>query len=199
MQTITLTIDSREQMPLPFPEHAQVYVRRSKQPTLIRVKSVSESMLAGDYCLRGQGHLCIVETKRSAEELHNNLLTDDFRRANAAFHRLAESTLRPYLVCEFSQSDLFKPGHERLPDALSWAVARYGLRLWFAGPRTYKDARRRTAELVLRLLLAESHGNLGARHESTSLYDQEVENDEPRGEGPARKVQERGGPRCSDG
>jgi hypothetical protein len=96
----------------------------------------------------------LVETKRSARELAGNLLTDDFRRANAAFEKLSCATAFPLLVCEFSQADLLTEAEDgRVMDALAWCIARHRLNVWFAGPRGAKDARRKTAECALRLML----------------------------------------------
>ena len=140
-------------MPLPFPAHIKVHLRRSKKPTLIKVETVVDTMPAGDYTLRGFDSVILVETKRSALELHDNLLTADFRRASRALERLSSAKYR-FLVCEFGQADLCGPEMDGIPDALAWAVARFGLALWFAGPRSGADARRRTAELILRQMVA---------------------------------------------
>jgi hypothetical protein len=156
VRTATVIIDSREdpQWRLPFPDHIKVHPRRSRNPVIIKIKTRVDKLDAGDYCLDGHASRCLVETKRSARELADNLLTDDFRRANAAFERFSQATAFPLLVCEFSQADLLTYLSDgRAMDALAWCIARHRLNVWFAGPRGAKDARRKTAECVLRLML----------------------------------------------
>ena len=156
MRIATVIIDSREDLHwrLPFPDHVKVHPQRSRNPVIIKIKKQVDKLDAGDYCLDGYASLCLVETKRSARELAGNLLTDDFRRANAAFEKLSRATAFPLLVCEFSQADLLSEAEDgRVMDALAWCIARHRLNVWFAGPRGAKDARRKTAECILRLML----------------------------------------------
>jgi hypothetical protein len=139
---------------LPFPDHIKVHPSRSRKPAIIKVETRVDKLDAGDYCLDGCARACLVETKRSARELAGNLLTDDFRRANKAFEKLSRASDFPLLVCEFSQADLLSEAEDgRVMDALAWCIARHRLNVWFAGPRGAKDARRKTAECVLRLML----------------------------------------------
>ena len=155
MFNLTVVIDSREQQPLPFPGHIKVHLRRSKTPTMIKIATEVDTMPAGDYTLKGFSHVVLVETKRSAREVSENLLTADYRRASRALERLANSTKNPILVCEFGQSELYAddllPG---TPDALAHIIARHHLSTWFAGPRIADSARRRTADMVMRLMVA---------------------------------------------
>jgi hypothetical protein len=156
MKTATVIIDSREDphWRLPFPDHVKVHPSRSRKPVIVKIETRVDKLDAGDYCLDGRASLCLVETKRSARELADNLLTNDFRRANKAFDRLFCATTFPLLVCEFSQADLLTEAEDgRVMDALAWCIARHRLNVWFAGPRGAKDARRKTAECVLRLML----------------------------------------------
>lgn len=150
MITLPVTVDSRERQVLPFPDHLCIRLRRSKQPTLFKVRTAVDKMPAGDYTVAGFEDIVLVETKRSALEIEENLLGKDFRRADSAFRRLCNSTKWPLLVCEFSQADLDEP----VRDALAWGIASYGLNVWFAGPRCARRARRSTADMVLRLMIA---------------------------------------------
>lgn len=158
MKSLTVIQDSREHKgyELPFPDHIQVHFRRSKRPVTIKITVQVDTMPAGDYTLLGFDHIVLVETKRSAREVRDNLLTADFRRASNALEKLSSSTRCPVLVLEFSQADFATLGADAEPcmDALAWATARYGLSLWFAGPRSALPARRRTAECLLRLMIA---------------------------------------------
>lgn len=172
MRTAIITIDSREDphWRLPFPDHIKVHRRRSRKPTIIKIEKRVDKLDAGDYCLADAdgclfANACLVETKRSARELADNLLGDDFRRANAAFEKFSRASDFPLLVCEFSQAELLAyvtkdEPDGRVMDALAWCIARHRLNVWFAGPRGAKDARRKTAECVLRLML-ELSGTLG--------------------------------------
>ncbi|MHC4509533.1 MAG: hypothetical protein ACYTAO_11335, partial [Planctomycetota bacterium] len=123
MRIATVIIDSREdpQWRLPFPENIKVHPRRSRNPVIVKIKKRVDKLDAGDYCLDGHASSCLVETKRSAQELAGNLLTNDFRRANAAFERFSRATAFPLLVCEFSQADLLSEADDgRVMDALAW-------------------------------------------------------------------------------
>lgn len=155
MKRVKILADTREQTPLLFPENIMLHRNRSKRSVLVTVKTEARKLAAGDYTIDGAEGYCIVETKRSADEVYDNILGGDFARANKAFRRLRLATLHPILVCEFSQADLLShPLHPRLIDGLAWAVSEYGLDVWFAGPRGSMGARRRTGEIVLRLLLS---------------------------------------------
>lgn len=155
MYHLTVIQDSRERTPLRFPAHIKVHLRRSKTPTLIKITTEVDTLPAGDYTIKGFDNVVLIETKRSARELHDNLLTADYRRASCALERLATTTKKPIFVCEFGQADLLSFGDSsQCSDALVWAVANYGLSVWFTGPRSGSDARRRTAEVVLRLMIA---------------------------------------------
>ena len=154
LYTLTVKIDSREKQALPFPDHIKVHLRRSKTATLIKIKKEVDTLKTGDYTLLGFERVCLIETKRSAQEVYENLLTGDFRRSSRAFERLSSECKHPVLVCEFSQCDLFKDEYPGLPDALAWAVAHYGLGIWFAGPRSGVSARAKTADCALRLMIA---------------------------------------------
>lgn len=166
MRSETIIIDSREDPTwrLPFPDHIKVHLGRSRKPQIVKIEKRIDKLDAGDYCVADTdgtpfSNVCLVETKRSAQELATNLLGADFRRASAAFEKLSRASEFPLLVCEFSQADLLSEAEDgRVMDALAWCVRRYGLNLWFAGPRTAKDARRKTAECVLRLMLELSCG-----------------------------------------
>lgn len=159
MKTVTVIIDSREKpgFELPFPANVNVHFRRSKRPTLVRIKTKVETLSAGDYTLDGFRDIVNVETKRSALEVAENLLTADYRRASAAFTRFYEAADYPLLVCEFGMAELFAENarrQHRLLDALSYEIAQHGVSVFFTGPRTAEGARRRTAEFVLRMMIS---------------------------------------------
>lgn len=155
MISLTLLIDTREQLPLPFTErHIRVHLDRAKKPTLFHIKCKERKLDVGDYAFEGYELLCPVETKRSPDELYNNLLTDDFERSQRAFSRLLCAD-HPILVCEFSQASLV--GHEngKTMDAISWLISSRepGMIVWFAGPRSASKARNCTVDCVLRLMI----------------------------------------------
>ncbi len=161
MHRATVIIDSREQKALPFPDHISVRLRRSHKPTLFKIVCKVDKMPEGDYTLAGFEDVILIETKRSAREVADNLLTSDYRRASAAFDRFAARTKYPLLVCEFGVAELFQEdaarataGHPGLLDAFCSEVARLGVSALFAGPRANLEARRRVAEMVLRMMIA---------------------------------------------
>jgi len=157
MYSLTAVTDSREHegYRLPFPDFIKVHLRRSKTPTLIKIAREVDTMPAGDYTLKGFENVVLVETKRSAREVRENLLTPDFRRSSRAFDNLGMCR-NPILACEFGQSELLcgEYGSPELVDHFAAAVARHNLRVWFCGPRSDVAARRRTAEVLLRLMIA---------------------------------------------
>ena len=116
-------------------------------------------MDTGDYTLEGHEETCIVERKGSLTELATNLLMDDYRRADAAFSRLSNSTRNPYLLVECSAAELrtrSKYVHEpaRVVDALAAMMERYKLRLILCGRCNTITQKRTVGDMILRLMLA---------------------------------------------
>jgi len=155
---ITILIDSREQRPLLFPSTVEWHRVRGRKPHTIFVKTKRVALPAGDYVLEGYDE-AIIERKGSLRELASNLLSDDHRRAKAAFLKLVEATDHPYLLLDCDLGELMTPS-ANVPDAkivldcLLDLTQGMGIRLLIVGGCKAAPARRRLGEFVIRLLLA---------------------------------------------
>jgi hypothetical protein len=157
--TVTVLIDSREKRPLLFPSWIDLREDRTLKVHQIQVKTKRIAMPAGDYTLEGYDYLCVFETKRTLRELHNNVCTNDWERETRALKRLAEACKYPYLVWELTPSELFRksihvPDPQLVYDRWMQAIARFNLRLMFAGGGVGPGPRRKLGEQLVRLMLA---------------------------------------------
>ena len=151
----TILIDSREQLPLPFP--GTVVVDGTRYSLTGKVVTRHE----GDYALKGYEDCCIVERKYSARELLKNLFDPkDGKRQAKALTRLCSACELPVLVLEATPALLLRPSRgvkdpSGLPLGLVRMLHRFdNLHLVFAP--TFGSARNRqlTGELVASLLIA---------------------------------------------
>jgi hypothetical protein len=166
-----VVVDSREKVPILFPETISWHPDRTRTECLIAVKTRKDALFAGDYCLEfpdGTRHdrTCTIERKGSPSEIYSNLFTNDWRRAAKAFERLSRiKSLSPYngahyLLIEPSQANLrtFEKEHDLqegvLTDRILQVAARFGLNIWWAPHHTLPSARRRLGELMIRTMLA---------------------------------------------
>lgn len=158
---VTVLVDSREKLPLIFPENVRVAARRDRTPQLIRVTTQSERLETGDYTLRGTASRVIVERKGSFGELSQNLMTKDRARAFAALTRLAAETTNPYLLLDMGGPHLWTPneycGDTGLVfDELFRVLGTLRIRPLFWGFPQTLGGRRAAGELALRLLIYHS-------------------------------------------
>jgi hypothetical protein len=156
--TVTVLIDTREKKTLLFPSWVDFRCDRTLKVHSIQVKTKRVIMPAGDYTLEGYDHLTILETKRSLRELHNNVCSDWGREARA-LKRLSEACEYPYMVWEMTPSELFRksphvPDPQLVFDRWMQAIARFNLRLMFAGSGPGPGPRRKLGEQLIRLMLA---------------------------------------------
>lgn len=154
---ITVLVDNRERIPLLFPKNLVWHPTRGGKGHLVKVVEKSTKILTGDYCLGGYKSGAVIERKGSLRELHQNLLTKDYRRFLSAIERLAECQF-PYLLLDMTPGDLatvseYVPDPSRVVDALMRIVAKYHLRLLFAGNCKYPLSRRRLGEQCLRIMM----------------------------------------------
>lgn len=103
-----------------------------------------------------------MERKGSIRELANNLLGDDWARAQDAFKRLADATAHPYLMLECTPVDLQTRSRwvqepERVVDALAALVEKLDLRLILCGRVQSAKQKRIVGEMILRLMLAHAY------------------------------------------
>lgn len=83
---LTIVTDSREKQPILFPprmEWTDLKMRRH----ILELNSVTKTLEAGDYHLEGYEHITAIERKGSIEEIKNNLIGSDRRRASRALTR----------------------------------------------------------------------------------------------------------------
>lgn len=156
---VTVLVDNREQRPLLFPATLKWYPERGGRCKTVLVKTKGVVLSSGDYALEGHEEGCLIERKASIDELANNLLSNDYARANAAFGRFAGATENPYLLLECTASELrsetrWTKQPERIVDALAALIQRLKLRLLLCGSCKTPRQKRVVGELVLRLMMA---------------------------------------------
>lgn len=156
---LTVVIDTREQKPLTFPSLLRYWPSRSLDSCVpVGVGSVKSHLRVGDYCIAGWERLVVFERKASAQELAQNLLTSDYRRAMAALDRLCSITYR-YLIIDASCAQMYTPHPSfavdptRALDALLYELSIRGIvPLWLGRCQTPKS-RQRAGDLLLRIAL----------------------------------------------
>lgn len=163
-KTITVIIDSREQIPLLFPENILYYPDRSPDSRQIRIKTKVSKVDAGDYCLQPwykvlDKHPCLIERKGANTELHQNLLTKDYKRFTAALDRLVSYCRHPYLLLDVAIADFWTikehcPNPERVWDCLIREVSSRGINLLWGCNAKHATSRRILGEQCLRILLS---------------------------------------------
>lgn len=168
---ITVLIDSREQLPLLFPSWITLHVDRSLKEYTIEVKTKVVTLEAGDYTLMGFEDVCIIETKRSLRELHNNVCSNDWPRTAKALKRLANACEYPILLWEMTPSELFQatkyvPDPYLVFDRWMQVVARFNLRLMYGSVGRGAGPRRKLGEQMVCLMLAYARLERGI-HETT--------------------------------
>jgi len=159
---VTVLVDSREQIPLLFPDKI-VWCPEPYKPELVELEFERRELEAGDYCLKHCQHIVGTERKRSMDELAANLLTWDRARFRSAWSRFLGAYAYPVLYLEqpFSSAarDL-KGKYEKItaPDVLS-EFFRLGLEvskltvIW-AGRSDAPGPRREAGANLVRLMLS---------------------------------------------
>lgn len=155
---VTVLIDSRERRPLLFPSWITFHGDRTLDAHQIQVKTEVVTMPAGDYALKGYEDVCLIETKRSLRELHNNVCTNEWPRVGKALKRLSEACDYPYIVWEITPSQLFwkskhVPDPELVLDRWHQVIVHFNLRLMLAGIGSNPGPRRKLGEQLVRLMI----------------------------------------------
>lgn len=156
---VTVLIDSRERRPLLFPSWITFHGDRTLEVHQIQVKTKVVRMPAGDYTLQGYDDVCIIETKRSLRELHNNVCSNEWPRVAKALKRLRDECEFPILLWEMTPSELFRatryvPDPYLVFDRWMQVIARFDLRLMYGGAGVGPGPRRKLGEQMVRLMLA---------------------------------------------
>lgn len=158
-KSITVIVDTREQRPLLFPDTFEWFSSRSSTGRTIIVHIEKKCMKTGDYALKGFEDLVLIERKGSVQEIHNNLFTDDRKRSDSSFERLAKCTTHPYLLLDMSPAAMWKPtkytvSPQQLFDELMSLTTRLGIQVWYAGQCKVHKSRRILGEQMIRLMMA---------------------------------------------
>lgn len=161
---ITVQIDSREKRPMVFPSSIRVEGEGvSRSTKIIKVKTETVMLHAGDYRLKEYPNECVIERKGSQSELITNLFNvKDMQRQARAFNKLAENSNHPILMIECSpQQILTQCTHLKHPDILLdrlYRIAKkFGLEiLWM--PSAYSiTARRQIGKFLIHVMLHNSY------------------------------------------
>ena len=112
-KSYTITVDTRERKPLPFPPFIVMKKPGDTQaPATVALKTVREKLYAGDYSLRGIDSTRLIETKRGLGELYQNLFTNDRGRFEGTLQRMIQSSVYPVILVENTLSQLLKPSKD---------------------------------------------------------------------------------------
>lgn len=167
---INISVDSREQRPLLFPDMIEWSPSFGWDTIRLHLHPKKVKLDAGDYLLTDWPTAGIVETKRSFLELFSNLLTiKDRPRALRAFKKLDKACSVAYIVLEGTPSTMyknlrgFKMGRRTITDPgivvdRMWEIiAKYNFGIIWAGGGTSMDARRIFGEIIVRILLRHAY------------------------------------------
>lgn len=159
--TITICMDTREQIPMIFPDVIHIShpeITHLSIPVGINKERIKLDF--GDYVLKEYPDLCVIERKASALEIYKNLNESHDRiRQAKAFRKLMCGCKYPYLMVEASPAELLSDDPrikqpELVCHRLALAVAKYGLHLWMIPWKSKNsDARRKVGTLMLHLML----------------------------------------------
>lgn len=158
---VTVQIDTREQVPLLFPEMIMVGHPEMTHLSLpVGVQTEKIKLDFGDYRLKEYPDLGVVERKASQLELYKNLneSLDRVRQAKA-FRRLTSGCKYPYILVEASPGELLSSNDvvkqpELVVHRMSLAIAMYDLRLLFVPCKARcSDTRRKIGTMLVHLLL----------------------------------------------
>lgn len=164
---ITVQIDSREKYPIPFPANIRIedpayYPPRKK---IIKVRTETTKLDAGDYRLKEFPDCCVIERKGSQLEIFKNLFNpyDQIRMAKAL--RRLSSVEYPYLLIEVSPAAMMRAplapprfNPEVLVCRLSTIIAKYGLRTLWVSKSSSSTSRRALGITLTHLMLAHALG-----------------------------------------
>jgi ERCC4-type nuclease len=158
---ITVLVDTREQIPILFPDSLQIpHPEIPYKQITVFVKQRKIKLDCGDYALQGYQNVCVIERKASQMELWKNLFNPrDKARQAKSFRKLKSSCEFPYILIETSPAELLSNNPKiKCPELvcarLGMAIAKYGLHAIFVPWRSRSsDVRRKLGTLALHLML----------------------------------------------
>jgi ERCC4-type nuclease len=128
----------------------------------VRLKTVTQKLDAGDYCLLEYPNIAGIERKYTLREIAKNCLTEDRHRMRAALEKLADNYYHPYLLVEGTVRSLLSnrsiPKPYRAYDALLRLLAEYHITLVHCEGRSTRQ-RALTGELIGRILINTAIGD----------------------------------------
>lgn len=170
-KSVTVLVDSREKKPLLFPRMIVLHSElpdQKPEPSVIKVQVNRVTMSEGDYALKGQQSIALVERKGGIDELCQNVTKPDSTRFMAAINRLVQATKYPYLFLDMTPLSLWSSqrptptthgnGQSMDPmwvfDRLLRVATTKNLRIiWGTQRSPGPSSRKRLGEIILRLLI----------------------------------------------
>jgi len=158
---ITVQIDTREQIPILFPD--MIFIGHPEMtykmlPVAVKVEKVKLDF--GDYRLAEYPSLGVIERKASQLEIYKNMNESHDRvRQAKAFRKLTSGCKYPYIMVEVSPAELLSDNAlvkqpELVCHRLALAIAKYDLRLLFIPWKSRSsDTRRKVGTFLLHVML----------------------------------------------
>jgi len=160
-KSMTILVDSREQIPFLFPKKIIYYAwRRSENAQEIQLDTEVVRMDFADYAMKSHEDCCALERKRNLDELSKNILSKDYRRAHSAFSRLVLNCRHPYIVLDGdldtyagSQGHYSQAPTELILDGILSEATLLGIPIICTGGATEPEKRRRVGAYLVHLML----------------------------------------------
>lgn len=154
MPDYTITIDTREQKPPPFPSTLRIVTTPapSLRTSRARIFTHRDSLTTADYALLGHEDRALIERKGSLREIASNTLTRDRPRFIRSLDRLATACLYPYLLLEASPTAIVAE-HEPPFDSLLHLLVERRISLLLL-PSSTQAQRLSLGRILARLLIA---------------------------------------------
>ena len=159
---ITITIDTREHLPMLFPSVVHIsHPELMYRAIPIQVEIEKKKLDFGDYAIKGYENICTFERKASQLEIYKNLNESHDRiRQARAFRKLVSSCKFPYILIEASPNELLKNDPrikhpELICHRLGLALAKYGLHTLFIPWKSRTPStRRKIGTLMIHIMLS---------------------------------------------
>lgn len=157
LHQIEVLVDDRERNPLTFPGVLTLY--GGGAPQLSKVVVTRKRLPTGDYAIRGQEGLVLLERKEGIAEVWQNTCTDDQWRFRRMLNRMKQECRQPVLLymgdpVEFTRPTDRVPDPQKALDRLVMLCAGYQMPLLMVRPGSTVASRAALGETVIRWLLA---------------------------------------------
>ena len=160
--SITVEVDTREQIPIRFPSTIKiVHPEKPMERLLIKVKTKKITLDCGDYRLAEYPECCVIERKAGQRELLKNIFNPKDAVRQAKSFRKLSAVEHPYILLELSPEDVLRyTEHVRDPEALmhkmSMVFVKYGFHVLWIPWRARKStcSRRQLGVFLAHLMLS---------------------------------------------